>query len=156
MHLDLTVDEKTTLREIEHATVLRREMRAVEGALSMRQGRRMVMECVAAAIVDRWYAAGYTTASLVDGLPRPERPHVAEYLDGRCLTCGRHQAANHGACPGADPTDLVFQALQDGVRFDLVGALPTAGGEKTGPAGVRRVIARVTCQPVAKCLRRAA
>jgi hypothetical protein len=41
--------------------------------------RARVLYSVAMRVCDRWQAAGFTSATLVDGLPRPERPHATTW-----------------------------------------------------------------------------
>lgn len=102
-------------------------------------------------ICDRWAAAGYTSASLVAGLPRPERPHPAAWhREGRlahCLTCARpfYKDPLPDLCGGPHPFDLVHEAVAAGVPFGLRDGLPTAGVEVGRLDPVK--FARATCRP---------
>jgi len=117
--------------------------------------RDRVHYMVAMAICRRWEAAGYTTASLVDGLPSPEKPHAADWQgEGRfrhCGTCGRthYRAPLPPTCPGMGAFNLVYQALGDGVPFGLVDGLPTAG-VRPEPGDVAEKLARATCRPMVR------
>lgn len=114
--------------------------------------RARVLYSVAMRVCDRWQAAGFTSATLVDGLPRPERPHATTWhTQGRgwhCEVCGRHQyrAPTAGLCDGPGAFNLIHEAVAQGVPFGLVDGLPTAGVPTT-PGDVVTKLARATCRP---------
>ena len=97
-------------------------------------------------------AAGYTTARLVDGLPRPERGHPPDWQgDGRirtCATCARreHRSPLPETCPGPWPFDLIHDAVERGVPFGLVEGLPAAGA----PVALDGILVKVAAATVAK------
>ncbi len=107
---------------------------------------------VTTSIVARWAAAGYTTARLVDGLPRPERGHLPDWQgDGRirtCATCARreHRSPLPETCPGPWPFDLIHDAVERGVPFGLVEGLPAAGA----PVALDGILVKVAAATVAK------
>mgnify|MGYP006054678607 FL=1 len=128
-----------------------------KGAASLESGRDRCLYVVAVRICDRWRAAGYTSASLVDGLPRPEKPHAAEWIgDGlpRCATCGRRELRRSDTCPGPASFDLVHEAVANGVPFGLRDGLPTAGVAYEA-AGITARVARATCRPPSAAARAA-
>lgn len=124
-----------------------------KGEEDLESGRDRILYVVASRICDRWRAAGFTSATLVDGLPRPERPHLTTWEgEGRfrhCSVCGRScfKAPLPATCDGSSGFDLVFDALARGVPFGLRDGLPTAG-VPTEAGDVVIKLARATCRPV--------
>jgi hypothetical protein len=133
-----------------------REERRREAAEADAHTRDRLCYRTATAIVRRWEAAGFTSASLMDGLPRPERGHAADWhvvsrFSRRCGTCGLSAMARKAGdvCPGPGALNLVYQALQDGVPFGLVDGLPTAGAPLEAGDVVEK-LARATCSPIVR------
>lgn len=132
-----------------------------EGAAVLASGARTVRNIVARRICERWRAAGFTTVRLEDGLPRPERPHPADWQgDSRlkhCGVCGRTclSLVPPATCSGPPADDAVHEALSRGVPFGLRDGLPTAG-EPLQAGDVVAKLARATCRPLRRDRRRAA
>ena len=127
--------------------------RQLDAARSEAHGLAERVYHVATVIVARWAAAGFTTARLVDGLPRPERGHPGEWIgEGwarHCATCARPWGRRGDApltCPGPHPFDLVHAAVARGVPFGLVDGLPTAGE----PIALDGILVKVAAATVAK------
>jgi hypothetical protein len=145
---------RLTPREHAHIAAIedelaRRAQRANEAAES---NRVRIHYFVALKICCRWEAAGYTSATLLDGLPRPEKGHPAAW-DGEgmvryCRTCGRSSMARKtgDTCSGPSALGLVLDALAAGVPFGLVDGLPVAG-VRPEPGDVVVKLARATCRP---------
>lgn len=149
---EVDVAELARLEAEAGAYEARRAAAVARGQNSDAAARDIVLNIVASRIRERWRAAGYTSATLVDGLPRPERPHAADWQgEGRarhCAVCARPGRGALGAeCPGPDGYYLVREALERGVPFGLRDGLPTAGVELV-EGDVRARLARATCRPV--------
>lgn len=118
--------------------------------------RARVLYTVTMRVLARWALAGFPSATLVDGLPRPERGHVADWQgEGRfrkCGTCGRSNAKQPEptTCGGPSGYDLVWSALDAGIPFGVgPDGLPTAG-VPVDHDEARGKLARATCQPARK------
>lgn len=150
-----------TPREHAHLAAIEAELtRRVQCADDAAESNRVRIHYhIGLQICRRWEAAGYTSAVLVDGLPRPEKPHPAtwtgEGMVRHCRTCGRSSMAKRAGdmCRGPDALGLVLDALAAGVPFGLLDGLPTAG-VRAELGDVRVKVARATCRPTA--MRRAA
>lgn len=117
-----------------------------KGVQSTAAGVSRCLYRVAIVIAARWRAAGFTSVTLVDGLPRPEKPHAAAWLGRTCAICGRLSLRQTPLCDGPDAFGLVHQALEQGVPFGMRDGLPTAGVEpEAGDVLVK--VSRATCRP---------
>lgn len=141
----------TTIEREERERADRLEEARRRAAESAEANRAMTAYSVTVSILSRWKAAGYTSAHLVDGIPRPLRPHPAAWTgDGmfrRCASCGHEtfHARCTEVCPGKSAHPLVCEAVLAGVPFGLdADGLPTAG-LPVEPGDVAAKLARATC-----------
>lgn len=123
-----------------------------KGEESIQAGRARAQYRVATVVCERWERAGYTSVRLEDGLPRPERPHMANWTPSGqawvCSVCAARSWRLQGpTCRGPSPMPLVLDALDRCVPFGLRDGLPTAGVPLV-PGDVVRKLARVTCTPM--------
>jgi hypothetical protein len=155
----MTARARAALAAIEAAGAAHETRRAsaiARGERAAASNRSVVLDRAASVIVARWRAAGYTTGALVDGLPRPERPHVAGWDHSarvpRCSVCGRAglRSPLPATCEGVSVFELVHQALENHVPFGIgPSGLPTAG-VPAEPGDVVKKLARATCRPLAR------